>query len=134
MQLKEFIHQSLTQIVKGIANAQKDVLETGARINPSTTEAENSKTPILNDPINKGFSALQNIEFDVAITVTEGSEDKIGGGLKIAAFGIGGETKAENKNSTISRLKFTVPMIFPVSAHPIADTKKAHSGPKVSAI
>lgn len=134
MQLEEFIHQSLTQIVNGIAKAQEAVLQTGARINPSIRDAENPKTPILNDPINKGFSALQNIEFDVAVTVTEGSEDKVGGGIKIAALGIGGETKAENKNSTVTRLKFTVPMIFPVSADKVADSTKVPSGIKARAI
>ncbi len=60
MQLNEFIHQSLTQIVSGIAKAQKDVLPTGARINPHIKSAENSRTPILNDPFGKGFSALKH--------------------------------------------------------------------------
>src|SRR5687767_6942883 len=113
MQLEEFIHQSLTQIISGIVKAQEEVKKTGVRVNPNLESAHNTKNNLLDDKASGGYNPIQNIDFDIAVTISEGSQDKLGGGIKIASFNIGGETKAENKNSTISRIKFTIPMAFP---------------------
>jgi hypothetical protein len=59
-----------------------------------------------------GFNAPKEVEFDIAVSAKSiGSAD---GGLKIAVFGIGanvgGSTVSEN--STISRIRFSVPTNF----------------------
>lgn len=59
-----------------------------------------------------GFSAPKEIEFDVAVSAkVSGSMD---GGLKVAVFGIGANLDAEegSENSTISRIRFSIPTNF----------------------
>lgn len=59
-----------------------------------------------------GFSALDEVEFDVAVSAKATGES--GGGLKVAVFGIGGGMSATegSESSTISRIRFSVPTSF----------------------
>jgi hypothetical protein len=55
--------------------------------------------------------ALRDVEFDIAVTVT--SSDKVGGEGGIQVMGIfkaGGEASKAAEKSSVSRIKFTVPM------------------------
>lgn len=59
-----------------------------------------------------GFSAPEKIEFDVAVAAkTTGT---VGGGMKVAVFGIGAKLGAEggSENSSISRIRFSIPTKF----------------------
>ena len=58
------------------------------------------------------FSAPKTIEFDVAVSAK--NSGKTGGGLKVAVFGIGANlgTEGGSENSTISRIRFSVPTKF----------------------
>jgi len=53
------------------------------------------------------------IEFDVAVTVTEGAERKGGIGVAAGIFAIGGQGKTETQSGTVSRIKFSVPVMLP---------------------
>ena len=59
-----------------------------------------------------GFSAPETVEFDVAVSAK--NSGKAGGGLKVAVFGIGANlgTEEGNENSTISRIRFSIPTKF----------------------
>jgi hypothetical protein len=59
-----------------------------------------------------GFTAPTAVEFDVAVSASK--SDNVGGGLKVAVFGIGANTKADigSESSTISRIRFSVPTNF----------------------
>jgi hypothetical protein len=107
MQLDDFIASTLTQIVAGIRRAQEGVAQHGAIINP---QVEGKSAGDL-DPSTMTFR--KNVEFDVAVTVakTTGS----GAGLKVAAFGMGGnlEGKSDQHHSAVSRIKFSVLCVFP---------------------
>lgn len=87
MELKEFVTQTLIQIIEGVKDAQEQTKESGALINPKTYRdsgliIENSK------PENK-IRNIQNVKMNIAVTVTE--------------------------NTTTSRIEFDVPVSFPVS-------------------
>ena len=60
--------------------------------------------------------AIQKLEFDVAVTATEGSEKKAGIGVAMAMFGAGGQASSNTMNTSISRIRFTVPVILPKGA------------------
>ena len=53
------------------------------------------------------------IEFDVAVTVTGGSEKKGGIGVFSGVFGVGGQASSNAASSSVSRIKFSVPVILP---------------------
>ena len=65
-----------------------------------------------NGPVDR---RVQMLEMDIAVTVTETST--AGGGIKvgISVFGaeIGGKDESERTN--VSRLKFSIPLVFPKS-------------------
>lgn len=56
------------------------------------------------------------IDFDVAVTVTEKAEKEGGAAISVAGvFGLGGKASAASETSSISRIKFSVPIVYPVS-------------------
>ena len=101
-ELKAFVASTLKAIAAGIAEAQ------GTQISSA------HGTGVF------GFSAPEKIEFDVAVSAKRTGAS--GGGMKVAVFGIGAnlDGKAGSEDSTISRIRFSVPTNF-------KDTK--NSGP-----
>jgi hypothetical protein len=103
MDLETFIAETLRQIVKGVRTAQEHDDCKGAFINPSPSPGQ-------------GHRLVKPIEFDVALTVTEGSEKQGKGGIGIASvLGIGGQASSTTASTSVSRIKFEVPVILPVS-------------------
>lgn len=102
MDLKEFTKQTLIQIVEGTKEADKQIAEYGAHIHTQT-----------NNGVYGISYKVTDVEFDVAITTTESEEVNGGAGLKVASFvNIGGESESKTENQTISRIKYTLPLIL----------------------
>jgi len=118
MDLKTFIAETLTQIVDGVQDARTRIGEgdTNASLNPHVigahAEAEVGKT--------------SPVEFDVAVTVVEQSDDKTGakagasggfGILSVVSAKVSAESGVENqqlaRNETVSRVKFSVQLAQP---------------------
>jgi len=118
MNLEEFVSTTLQQIISGVKLAQ-----TATSLPDKHSSESNVVNPSLmynaeNGPKNKYFATIgQNlihfVEFDVAVTADTMSEAKGGVGLKIAGVGISADGETSAKNSTVSRIKFEVPIIFP---------------------
>lgn len=108
MDLKTFIAESLSQISDGIREAQKNC--TGAIISPRVVYNENG-TPRIDD--RPKFYAPQMVEFDVAVTVTEADGDKGGGKIGVSFLNIGGEISSSSENSSTSRIRFEIPVVWP---------------------
>jgi hypothetical protein len=53
------------------------------------------------------------MEFDVAVTATETTEAKVGVGVFLGSLGIGSQAKSEDGNVIVSRIKFSVPVLYP---------------------
>ena len=111
MNLSEFIAETLLQVVEGVKDAQARTSSNGARVNPHlTTSAEHAvKQNIL---IASG-EAAQLVQFDVALTATEGTETKGGIGVVAGIFNLGSAGLSQAASSTISRVKFVVPLVLP---------------------
>lgn len=109
MDLKEFIRDTLTQIAEGAAEAQANINALGGEVIPhirSGTYMELGKHGLLSTE--NGYAHM--IEFDVALTASEGTGTKGGIGVFLGAvtLGSGGESKTEN--SSLSRIKFSIPI------------------------
>ncbi|TSA39615.1 hypothetical protein D4R30_00825 [archaeon] len=103
MDLETFIAETLRQIVKGVRTAQQHEDCKGATINPPTAPGQNHRL------------LVKQIEFDVALTVSEGSEKQGKGNIGIASvFGIGGQANSTTASSSVSRIKFEVPVVLPI--------------------
>ena len=107
MELETFIAETLRQIVKGVKTAQQHQDCEGAQINRKIeTLSAMGGAPSDETP-------PQQIEFDVAVTVTEESEKKGGIGVFTGVVGIGGQANSNTANCSVSRIKFSVPVVLP---------------------
>lgn len=112
MDLQEFVTQTLTQIVEGVRESQIRTKDLGAKVNPhlNSPHSEMGKQGFLHAG---GGQVAQVVQFNVALSVIEGTGTKAGIGIFAAAISLGasGESKAES--SSISRVKFSVPLSLP---------------------
>lgn len=116
MDLKEFVAETLKQIFDGVTAAQEDVKSSGGKINPNVVPRNLAKisTPHMVVRDGKGTPAT-NIDFDVALTITDSSGKKGKAGLSVWGQGAGMEGSSQTINSTVSRVKFSVNVALPPS-------------------
>jgi hypothetical protein len=106
MDLETFVAETLRRIVKGVAIAQQHEDCKGAQINP-----------IDRRPGHPDGETIKQIDFDIALTATEEKEQqgqpKRNNILVAAVFGSGGAETPMASNSSVSRVKFSVPIVLP---------------------
>ncbi len=116
MELKEFVSQSIVEIIEGITNAQSRISNDDTQIVPNVqrlfTQSNTGGSNLALGWDDKG-NLIHTIEFDVAVTATEGSESKSGIGVVTGVFGLGAQGKTTDTNQSISHLKFRIPISFP---------------------
>ena len=126
MELKEFITETLTQIIEGVKSAQEKSKDTGALINPADTKAqENTPKTTQNDYIGL-------VDFGVALTQIEGKEGKSGIGVYFAGIGFGGQQKTDTQNMSVTNIKFSIPVIFPQMGEKVVVTSEKAESIKMS--
>lgn len=118
MDLKEFVKESIVQIAQGIDEANKELEESSAMVNPihvvaNTDSAQAYARTRKPSDINPDARIVEKVEFDVAVVAETGEGGKVGAKLSIASIGIGGEGEKKSMNKSESRIKFTVPMVYP---------------------
>jgi len=111
MDLKDFISETLTQIVEGVKNSQKSVSGCGSFINPTFIGHQNEAAKHGFLWSDKGFAQLVN--FDVALTVTEGDGTKSGIGVFAGPITVGTSGQSTVTNTSVSHVKFSVPLVLP---------------------
>jgi hypothetical protein len=112
MELKDFISETLNQIVEGIVVAQKFGEERGALVNPNGLIGLKEKADYWDKATGE---AASRVEFDVAITAIEGKGTKGGVGVFAGAIGLGSQGQSDSSKTTASHVKFSVPVHFPKS-------------------
>ena len=113
MDLKEFVKQTLCQIVEGVKEAQSHLAAHGGEVSPNLSRMAGNVIDRIGLIHSANGSTVQMVTFDVALTATEGTGTKGGIGVVTGMFNLGssGESKAEN--SSLSRVKFGVPLSLP---------------------
>ncbi|MFM5392976.1 hypothetical protein ACEUAB_02300 [Aeromonas veronii] len=103
MQLEEFVQSAIQQIARGVSNASDNVASLGGRVNPHDHIASSSRSP-----------RLTNIDFDVALVVTESQQSEAGARLSVInVLSLGGKTQGNDVYQQTSRVKFTVAVELP---------------------
>ncbi len=123
MELKQFVTETLVQISEGIQDAQKQLKERGSEAiintNMTKTDAEHLVTGGRRRPV-------EYVEFDVAILANEGTETKAGIGLTVASlFNLDAGGKSNQTAGRESRIKFKVPMSYPMHKYPTGSSEDA---------
>lgn len=113
VELKEFVSFSLTQIVDGVVEAQKQAETNGAAINPRVTDqsAAVHRPGRLRPDI--GGAPVKDIQFDVAVTITESEKTDAKAGISIFSAKLVGELGGDSATESASRLRFSVPLALP---------------------
>jgi len=116
--LKEFVKESIVQIAEGIEEANTALSESSAMVNPVNVIAHSEeaqaygRTRKRNDN-NPNSRIVEKVQFDVAVVAETGEQGKAGAKLSIASIGIGAEGKTEKTNKSESRIKFSIPVVYP---------------------
>lgn len=120
MDLKDFVKESIIQIAKGIEEANEQLKDSEAMVNPMyiitySEEAQSyGRTSERDAEIsNPDSKIVQKVDFDVAVVAEVGKQGTAGGKLSIASIGFGAEGKTESSNKSESRIKFSIPVVFP---------------------
>lgn len=110
MNIREFVNTAITEIIKGVEDAGTFI----------ATKAEFADGASVN-PIRPGARKVNNIDFDIAVTVS----DTKGGRGGITVLGVGIEGGGSTERSSISRIKFQVPVRFPYDTEAVPHPQPA---------
>lgn len=112
MELAEFVSQTIKEIIMGVKNAQADPELKEAEINPMFRGGL-SDFSVHGVAMGTNRKATQFVEFDVALTVLEGTGTKGGIGVFMGPLGLGSQGQSSSENTSVSRIKFKVPITLP---------------------
>lgn len=123
MELKDFIKQSIIEISEAVQEANSHLGDNGinAIVNPefiyeSGKDRRAFTTPPDEESPNEN-RFIENIDFDVAVTTEGEINGEARGGIKIASFEIGGKGSIVDKQQSVSRIKFTIPVCLPTGGY-----------------
>ena len=114
MNLKEFVAETLFQIIEGVKETQERVEKYGSKVNPriATYPVNLDRQKLI---VTENEEIIQTIDFDVALTAKEEAGKKGGIGIFVGSVGVGGQKQSNTENSSVSRVKFRVPITLPLS-------------------
>jgi hypothetical protein len=94
MDIKEFVSESLKQIIEGVIEVQTYAKSRNAVVVPYSDR-------------------YKKVDFDIAVTVVEGKETGGKAGISVWSIGAGVTGKSESSSNTTSRIKFEIPLELP---------------------
>ncbi len=113
MEVKEFVAETLKQIIEGVRLAQDEI----------ATERDERKTGVINPERASGKATgprasswrqpIETVSFDIAVTVSEETKAGGRGGLMVAGVGLGAKGEFASASTAVSRINFSVPIALP---------------------
>ncbi|MBU1168962.1 MAG: hypothetical protein KKD44_05290 [Proteobacteria bacterium] len=116
MDLKDFVSGTIVQIVDGIIDAQTQCRSKGVIINPLLATNNTFKDDSAHRT--RDGKVAQVVKYDVALTVKDEAEVKGGFAIVAGAFSLGSAGKSGSEDSSISRIRFNVPIVLPSDEKP----------------
>lgn len=121
MELQDFIKNTIVQIARGIESAAVELKNSKALVNPRNVNTAGVKAEYIYgylDTKKQFWKVVQKIDFDVAVTAEKTKESKGGMGISVGSINVGTQGRSENVGSTVSRIRFSVPMVLPMEDAP----------------
>lgn len=115
MELQEFIKETLTQITKGVKEAQEELKDTGVVINPSGVNSESKGYKYLQTG---GYRYVQDIEINVGLVATEKDGKKAGIGVFTGLLSGGVQANEDYSKQVVNNVKFSIPIALPTTETP----------------
>lgn len=105
MELKDFVKGTISDIALAIKELNDEKSNIGLLVNPNNyDQVKADKYSFIGDG-----RLVKDIEFNLSISASDTTE--AGGGLKINVLKAG--ISNETNNSTISTIRFSIPVVFP---------------------
>jgi len=111
MKLSDFVSETLKQLFDGVSVAQEYAKSRGGRVNPDNIHELAGPSTLLQ--LDSSHRRANLIDFDVAVTTSEGTETKGGVGVFVGPVGLGSQGKSAAENLSVSRIKFSIPVVIP---------------------
>ena len=111
MELKQFISEAITAIVEGVVDAQNKAESLGAFVNPGGLTRTATSPDTTWDNTDNNIARLVN--FDVAVTVQNGTTTNAKIGVVAGLFNLGATGESEANQTAVSRIQFSVPVLLP---------------------
>lgn len=108
MELKEFIKETITQIVEGVVEAQSEIAKHGAELNPKRVQFKEAGQLHYHNSGKPHY-----VEFDVGLTSTQKSGSSEGIGVFLGSISLGKKNDDGAEHSAVSRIKFSLPLVLP---------------------
>lgn len=112
MNLKDFIGETLKEIIAGVKDAQEYAKENGACINPANMGVIKGSNAIMRVG-GDNIAFVQKVDFSVSIS--HGSTKGGGVGIEVMDILKIGEARGECSNFYENRVSFSVPIALPSS-------------------
>jgi hypothetical protein len=112
VQLEDFVHTAIVQIMRAVDGASTEVKTFGGEINPRPS-GEDRDLAAARISRAVGGGSLTFIDFDIAVTATRGGGRDSGIGVLFAGIKAGISEKNSHAHETVSRISFKVPVRFP---------------------
>lgn len=111
MELKEFVMSTISQVIDAVEELNMRYEGKDAVVNPSGPHRLSGES--LNMDTKSGNRQVTEIEFDLTVSVEESKD--AGGKVNVLACVIGGDVSKSHAegNSSVSRVRFTVPVMLP---------------------
>lgn len=106
MELKDFISQTLVEIQTGVQDA---IAKTRA------TNIAGVINPVWGTVVDISRQDVQKVDFDIAVTVSDKTAGEANAGIQVVGIKIGGGASGVTETSNISRVRFSIPIVPPVS-------------------
>jgi hypothetical protein len=120
MGIEAFVQASIVGIMSGIRGAQKEYSKGNSAYDPLICPAWKPPTSDLGGSTRGYADQVYELEFDLAVTITETTSSKAEGkaGVKVVglyAGDIGCSAESVGAHSTISRIRFKIPVRYPLA-------------------
>lgn len=116
MELKEFIKEALVQISEGIEAAQTEVRDCGGFVNPAHRASTKTSDTSHFGAVGNGKNIFL-VDFDVSISVVEGTETDAQAKLNVASLlSLGAGGKSEQNSTATNKISFKVPIALPTDS------------------
>ena len=106
MEIKEFIHETISQILDSVSYLNEEYKDKGARI--ATVDNTHKHDGAWTN------KCITDVVFDISLEVITDNESGAGGKLGIAhVFSAGAQTSNKEQNQSVSKVHFSIPIVFP---------------------
>ncbi|MFT5708356.1 MAG: hypothetical protein ACI9ES_002658 [Oceanospirillaceae bacterium] len=111
MDLKDFVKNTLVQIIDGVIEAESELEEKGATVNPVGGNFDQKQLGGRTWSFKDGITEI--VEFDVALTNSEKEGTAGGIGVLLGGINLGAKGASEESITSVTRIKFSVPVLLP---------------------